>query len=120
MASILKHSRIGLIALATITIIIRLTRMSAIVMYGKMTTIIMKTEIVLKPTNVHMLNIVGRIMSKVVMSFENLVKILPIGFESKNMIFDLIILFTIALCKLVVLTTNILRIMIQRKYAPII
>lgn len=47
--------------------------------------------------------IIGKIRSSTAISFENLVKILPIGFESKNKIFDLISFSTTLVCKLVVL-----------------
>jgi len=89
-------------------------------MYGNIITIIRNTESDLNPTKVHILNISGKIISRVVISFENLVNILPIGFESKNKIFDLIIRSIIDLCKLVVLVSITIRMTRDRRNEPII
>ena len=48
------------------------------------------TVIDLKIPKVAKIEIEGRTRSRIVTSFENLVKILPIGLESKNTILDLI------------------------------
>ena len=48
------------------------------------------TVIDLKIPKVAKIEIEGRTRSRIVISFENLVKILPIGLESKNKILDLI------------------------------
>lgn len=48
------------------------------------------TVIVLKVVKEASPNIPGKTWSNTEISFENLVKILPIGFESKNNIYDLI------------------------------
>ena len=120
MASILRHSRIGLIAFRT-NITIKITTISnATIIYGNMITIIKNTEIERNPTKVHKLKIGGKTRSNVVISFENLVNILPIGFESKKRIFDLMILSTMALCMLVVLVSISTRMMKERKKEPII
>ncbi len=49
-----------------------------------------KTVMVLKVVKDARLVIPGKIKSNIDISFENLVNILPIGFESKKSIFDLI------------------------------
>jgi len=61
------------------------------------------TEIVLKKVKVAIDVIPGSIRSRVVISFENLVKILPIGLESKKRIFERMSFLTISLCMFVVL-----------------
>ena len=53
-------------------------------------------------------------------SFENLVTILPIGFESKNKIFALITMFDIALCSLELPSSRILFKLIARITVTII
>jgi len=60
-----------------------------IIMYGKMIHTVMKTETDLAVTYIVIYVIIGNMISSVVTSFENLVKILPMGLESKNNIFDL-------------------------------
>jgi len=71
--------------------------------YGKITVTIINTDNDLKPVKEMPPNIGGRIMSNVVISFENFVMILPKGFWSKNRILALITFSRIALCKPVVL-----------------
>ena len=60
-----------------------------IIMYGKMINTVIKTETDLAVTYIVIYVIIGNMISSVVTSFDNLVKILPIGLESKNNIFDL-------------------------------
>ena len=69
-------------------------------------TIVRNTVMVLKTVKVARVDILGRIRSKTETSLENLVKILPIGFESKNRILERMIVVTIFLCKFVVPMTN--------------
>lgn len=73
---------------------------------GYNTANVITTVNVLKIPKVAKTVIPGRIRSITDMSFENLVKILPIGLESKNRILDLITFKTIVLCILEVLTMN--------------
>jgi len=68
------------------------------------------TERDLKMLNVAKDAFGGRTRSKTAMSLENLVNILPIGFESKNRILDLLIFSIILLCIFVVLVTRIINI----------
>jgi hypothetical protein len=70
----------------------------------------MNTEILLQTVYVAKENSPGSERSKTAMSFENLVKILPIGFESKNSIFDLVSFLTTLWCIFVALDTNIRKI----------
>ena len=69
-------------------------------------TIVINTVMVLKTVKVAKVDILGRIRSKIDTSFENMVKILPIGLESKKRILERIIVVTIFLCKFVVQITN--------------
>ena len=65
------------------------------------------TVMALKIPNEQSTAILGIIKSRVATSFENLVKILPIGFESKNKIYARITFSTILLCIFVTLTYKI-------------
>lgn len=96
--SILRHSLWATIAFLKIYAMIKADITTTIIMYGKMTHKVIATEIVLKKVIVAIPLIIGIIMSMVAISFENLVKILPIGFESKKRMFDLTSLWTISWC----------------------
>lgn len=101
-----KHSLCGGIPFfITQAIMIRATKTTASISLNTM-TIVRKTVRVLKIVKVANADIEGRIRSKTETSFENLVKILPMGFESKNRILERIMVVTIFLCKFVVPMTN--------------
>ena len=89
MESILKHSLWGDIPYRRIRPIMIQAMNNIIIMYGKMIHTVMKTETDLAVTYIVIYVIIGNMISSVVTSFENLVKILPMGLESKNNIFDL-------------------------------
>jgi len=74
---------------------------------GYMNAIDKKTVIVLNVVKDARLVIPGKTKSKIDISLENLVKILPKGLESKNIILDLITFSTILVCILEVLDTRI-------------
>ena len=61
----------------------------------------MKTDTVLKVVKIAICILPGMVRSKVETSLENLVKILPIGFESKKTILDRMSISMIFLCMLV-------------------
>ena len=69
----------------------------------------MKIDIDLNVVNMAIWVKNGRIRSRVATSFENLVKILPIGFESKKIMFDLHRVVMIFWCMLVVLVCKIIK-----------
>ena len=75
-----------------------------------MTVTMMNTEIDLKTVNVAIEAMPGKTRSKTVTSLENLVNILPIGFESKNRILERTSFSTIALCMFVVAMITIMNI----------
>ena len=68
------------------------------------------SEIDLKTVNDAIEATPGNTRSKTVTSLENLVNILPIGFESKNRILERTSFSTIALCKFVVAMITIINI----------
>lgn len=76
-----------------------------------MTQTVIMTVIVLNRPNVANTVIAGMIKSRTAMSLENLVKILPNGFESKKRILERTTLSVIYSCILVVLTVYIKKIM---------
>ena len=78
--------------------------------YGYRTLKVITTVIVLKIPKVANTVIPGIIRSMTDISFENLVKILPIGLLSKNRILDLMTFSTITLCILDVLIINMVKI----------
>ena len=78
--------------------------------YGYRTLKVITTVIVLNIPNVAKTVIPGIIRSITDISFENLVKILPIGLLSKNRILDLMTFSTITLCIFDVLIINIVKI----------
>ena len=101
-----KHSLCGGIPFfITQDITIRATKTTASISLNTI-TIVMNTVMVLKMVKVASVDMEGRIRSRTETSLENLVKILPIGFESKNRILERIIVVTIFLCKFVVPITN--------------
>lgn len=69
----------------------------------------------LKIPYVIMIDIVGQIKSITAISLLNLVKILPIGFESKKSMFARKTFSVIALCMLVVVLRKILNIVVSLK-----
>lgn len=76
-----------------------------------MTQTVIMTVMVLNRPKVANTVIAGMIRSSTAMSLENLVKILPNGFESKNRILERTTLRVIYSCILVVLTVYIKKIM---------
>lgn len=64
--------------------------------YGYKTANIMNTEIVLNRPYVHIFPRLGSCISTTVTSLENLARIRPTGFESKNRIWDLATQISIA------------------------
>lgn len=76
-----------------------------------MTQTVIMTVMVLNRPKVANTVIAGMIRSSTAMSLENLVKILPNGFESKNKILERTTLRVIYSCILVVLTVYIKKIM---------
>ena len=72
-------------------------------MYGFITAIVIMTENDLKTPLMNIKNYAGNNRSKTMMSFENLVSILPIGLESKKTIFALSTRFVTEVCMSVIL-----------------
>jgi hypothetical protein len=67
----------------------------AIRSHGIITATVIATEINLSPPWSNISVYCGKFVSRYIMSLENLVTILPIGFESKNKIFAFITMFAI-------------------------
>jgi len=109
MESILKHSLCGDIPYLSIRTIKKEAKKTMTIMYGKIAMTVTKTATDLKVVKRAIWDIIGRIKSSVATSFENLVKILPIGLESKNSILDLHSVVTIFLCMNVVLVCRVMK-----------
>ena len=79
------------------------------IMYGLITQIVITTEMDLNMPAMNIKKKMGNSISKVITSLEKRVRILPVGFESKNTICDLKTRLTIALCKFVTLARSNLK-----------